>query len=232
MDFLKALALDAGALLLIGWCVYSASRKGFVRMALQAVLYFTVFLLASNMSERAAPILYDRYIAPIVSQQTTEMENAVLASTAPASPRSSLEKILDFLPDEIDLDYWSNLAQEELERTKDEMIEDLIETTIRPAAIAAIRSMCFALIFFVCSWVGHTILRALGVIRYLPVIGSINAFMGAVLGLGQGLLLVWLIALLLHGLLILGQGSWWVFTPSIIESGFFFRYFFNPKLLL
>lgn len=114
---------------------------------------------------------------------------------------------------------------------REEIMREITNQTVRPAVIGALQVVCFAVTFGVLSVVANLLLMALGVVRYLPLIGRINAFFGGIVGLCQGLLLVWVAALLLYGVLQLCGGSWWIFSNDLLEQSFLFRYFIIPGVL-
>lgn len=233
MNFYITLGLDIVTVLIVGYCVYTAARKGFLRTVAQLMAYMAIVLVASAVSRAAAPIIYERFLEPVLLRQTP-MKNAALAS-AGGGPADLMAirsgSLLELLPNGVDLDYWLDKAKDGAEDIKDELLDELLESTVRPAAESAIYALCFTAVFCVLSVAANMILSAVGVVRYIPVIGRINSFLGAVVGAGEGVLLVWLCALFLRGMLTLGQGSWWFFTEAIARDTWIFRYFFDPGLL-
>lgn len=234
-NFYAAVGLDVLTVAVIGYCVYAAARKGFLRTIAQLIAYLLIVLFASTVSRAAAPIIYERFVEPMILGDRP-MENAALAMSNMAGNADTLSvkpglELMELLPRDIDLDYWLEKAQDGAEGLKDEILGDILETTVRPAAVNAISGLCFAAVFCVLSVVANIILSATGIVRYIPVIGHINAFLGAVLGALEGLLLVWLCALFLRGMLTLGQGDWWIFTEKIARDTWIFRYFFDTSLI-
>ena len=101
----------------------------------------------------------------------------------------------------------------------------------RPLAVNAIRMVAFAVLFVGLSIVANLVLSTLGLVNYLPVVGPINALLGMLVGVLQGLLLVWILGLLLQGLLQLYPAGFWVFDPGVIDRTWVFRYIAHPGLL-
>lgn len=231
--FYIAVALDIVTVAIVASCVYSAARKGFLRTVAQLAAYLVIVLVASSVSKAAAPVIYSHYVEPMLLGEQP-MRNAALASVASGKGPELLAvspELLELLPKGVDVEYWMEKAQDGAAELKDEILDELLHSTVRPAAVNAISALCFTGIFCVLSVVANVILSATGVVRYIPVIGRINSFLGAVIGLAEGLLLVWLAALFLRGMLTLGQGSWWIFTERAATDSWIFRYFFDPSLL-
>lgn len=285
MNFYVAVGLDAVTLLIVGYCIYAATKKGFLRTVVQMVAYVLVLVVASTVSRAAAPILYDRVVEPMLfergdnaANRGERLSNADLVSRiydptadpalagsvtggyAPAQAQSGrmqalalapyarwisaqpvhatslrvqpekdlLSSIVDFL-DENELK--KLLEENGLEEMTDDLLSEIAENTVRPMAINALSMIGFVLLFGLLSILMNLLLSTLGIIRYVPVIGGLNAFLGAVVGAIQGLLLMWLAALLLNSLLDLNHGQWWIFSESILDKTFLFRYFSDPGLL-
>ena len=57
------------------------------------------------------------------------------------------------------------------------------------------------------------------------------ALLGGAVGVLEGVLLVWVFAFLLRGLLGMYPEGWWIFRADTIGHTFLFRYFADPTLL-
>ena len=77
----------------------------------------------------------------------------------------------------------------------------------------------------------NILLSTLGLVKYLPVVGHLNALLGAIVGILQGALLVWLLAVFLQGMLRLYPQGVWMFEPGVVENTWIFKYFANPELI-
>lgn len=228
--FLVSLGLDAAVLAIVGHCAYAAARKGFLRTVAQMATYFVIVFIASAVSRAAAPLIYDRLVEPMLFGDAP-MRNAFLASVRPPGLMASAPRLLEMLPKSIDLEYWLQKAQEGMGGVTEEFLDGLMESTIRPAAVQAISALCFTVLFAALSAGVHIFLSAAGVVKHIPVIGPLNSLLGAAVGAVEGLLLAFLLALFLRGMLTLGQGEWWFFTEQAAQKSWIFRYFFDPSLL-
>lgn len=143
-----------------------------------------------------------------------------------------MDALQAMLPEGFDLEDWLNRLQEGGQAMAEELIGEFLHTAVRPAAISALTVVCFAAVFFVLSLAANALLWMLGIIRHVPVIGGVNAALGALIGVAQGVLIVALAALLLQGILSLTGGQWWFFTNSIVQKTWLFHYFLSfPGIL-
>ena len=69
MDFYVAIGLDLAAVAIVGYCIYAAAKKGFLRTVIQMVAYVAVILAASFLSNAAAPVIYDRVVEPMLLEE-------------------------------------------------------------------------------------------------------------------------------------------------------------------
>ena len=228
--FWVSLGLDAAVLAIVGHCVYAAARKGFLRTVAQMATYFVIVFVASAASRAAAPLIYDHLVEPMFFGNAP-MQNAFLAAVRPPNMMAAAPRLLEMLPKSIDLEYWLQKAQEGMGGVTEDLLESLLESTIRPAAVQAISALCFTVLFAALSAATHVFLSVSGAVKHIPVIGPVNSLLGAVVGAGEGLLLAFLLALFLRGMLTLGQGEWWFFTEQAAQKSWIFRYFFDPSLL-
>ena len=105
------------------------------------------------------------------------------------------------------------------------LLRGIADQTIRPTVTGVIQVLCFALVSAVLMLFVNLLLGMLGVIKYLPLIGRINSFLGGVIGFAQGMLLVWVLALLLGSLLQLTSGEFWIFSETAVQKSWLFHYF-------
>ena len=226
-----SIGLDLAALAIVVWCARAAAKKGFLRTVLQMVAYVVILAVAAAVSKAAAPILYDRVVEPWLLGQSAQEEPASRrdADLVYAGPEGILSLAEDLLGAAGEL---GQRAEDLLEEGLDqEGLQELTGAALRPLAVNAIRMVAFAVLFVGLSIVANLALSTLGLVNYLPVVGPINALLGLLVGVLQGLLLVWILGLLLQGLLQLYPAGFWVFDPGVIDRTWVFRYIAHPGLL-
>ena len=232
-----SVGLDIVALAVVVWCARAAAKKGFLRTVLQMVAYVVILAVAAVVSKAAAPILYDRVLEPMLldqrpaQEESAQKQNADLVYAGPAGVLSFVE---DLMGSAEGLSQELQAAAEELlpeDLDPEALAEEFADAALRPLALNAIRMVTFAVLFVGLSLVANLLLSMLGLVNYLPVVGPINALLGMLVGILQGLLIVWILGLLLHGLLQLYPEGFWIFDPGVIDQTWLFRYIANPSLL-
>ena len=231
-----SIGLDLAAVAIVIWFARAAAKKGFLRTVLQMVAYVVILALAAVVSKAAAPILYDRVVEPMLldcpaQEERASHQNADLVYAGPGGLLSLSEDLLGAAEELTqDLrDAAEDLLPEDLDAQG--LAGELADAALRPLAENAIRMVVFAVLFVTLSLLANVLLSALGLVNYLPVVGPINALLGMLVGVLQGLLLVWALGLLLQGLLQLYPNGFWVFDPGVIDRTWVFRYVAHPGLL-
>ena len=191
------------AVLLIGFAIGGA-RRGLFR-ALAGLLIVALALTgakfaAETLSPRAAAL-----VAPIVERQIGERVDEALEDTADQLPR-------DLLPEELlgllgiggqRLEALSERAREAIRETG----VSILTAVARSMAESFLYSLIFILTFVLLTVLLRLIARVTDLALKLPVLHTANALGGAVMGLAEGALLVWLLTLLLAGLGVSPEGS-------------------------
>lgn len=230
---IAAVGLDIAAVAIVVYCAHAAAKKGFLRTVIQMVAYVAIILAASFFSRAAAPVIYDRVVEPMITRQEAPREpgGAELVSYGRVGMLSAFDDGLDAL--ESGIGSVKDMLSDELgpQTLADGIVDELADATLRPLMVSAIGMIGFVLIFSILSIVANILLSTLGIVNHLPVVGPINALLGGAVGVLEGVLLVWVFAFLLRGLLGIYPEGWWVFDADTIGHTFLFRYFADPTLL-
>lgn len=230
---IAAVGLDIAAVAIVVYCAHAAAKKGFLRTVIQMVAYVAIILAASFFSRAAAPVIYDRVVEPMITRQEAPREpgGAELVSYGRVGMLSAFDDGLDAL--ESGIGSVKDMLSDELgpQALADGIVDELADATLRPLMVSAIGMIGFVLIFSILSIVANILLSTLGIVNHLPVVGPINALLGGAVGVLEGVLLVWVFAFLLRGLLGIYPEGWWVFDADTIGHTFLFRYFADPTLL-
>lgn len=215
--FLIAIGLDLAVVAILIYSAQIASKKGFVRTVIQMIAYVVVLVASAFFSRAAAPVLYERVVVPMLEERADEFgrppnyeahNNAALVSADDGSISAAMDGILEELDPQ-------------------GIIGDLSDATLRPLLISGISMIVFVVLFAVLSMVVNTILSMLGIINHIPVIGRVNATLGGVVGLLQGLMIVLILAVLMQGIFYLYPQGWEYLNPQIISQSYIFKHFFD-----
>ncbi len=104
-------------------------------------------------------------------------------------------------------------------------------SVIEPNCILVIRTLVFVVIFIVVSLALRIVAAAAKLIGKIPVIGKVNAFLGLVLGLAEGMLTVFLVCLITRMIVSLSGANSILFNQTAIDSTVLFKTFYNFDFL-
>ena len=115
--------------------------------------------------------------------------------------------------------------------TKSGLKDTLLSGIIRPNCIIIIRTIVFVLIFaLVCAGVGIAA-RLTKILDKIPVLGKVNSFLGGLLGLCEGLVIVFVVCLATRLAISLSDGNAIMFNQATINSTYLFKLFYEVNFL-
>jgi len=237
------LAWDVFALVVLAHFVARSASRGFVRTIVSFLGFMIAAVLAGTFSTALAKLLYDNIVRDalelIVSRQigAAVTDGAVTTSSVleflPQSLRVLAEQpgtLLDFIPQT----FW-----DALEGTGDQLVQSflgdnsealaavLVNNVLQSPVLALLRGISFFIIFSLTVFLVRYLSRALNIVNDIPVVGRFNTLLGGVVGLLQGLMALYLLAVLLQMVIQLtGNGLAWL-NRQVIDSTFVYRVFFN-----
>lgn len=109
----------------------------------------------------------------------------------------------------------------QIPQTAGGMAEGLLDVVIEPAVLAMLEMFLSFLVFLVLLFLLHRLARSMQVLQRVPVIGPVNRLLGMGVGLLEGLVLLYLAALLLQLAFALSSShSLWIFTPDSLHQSY------------
>ncbi len=221
---LSWLAWDLFALLIVIWLVWDCARKGFMRKILGFLGAVASAAGAAFFSGPVALWLYNVLVRDLI--------RAVLSRRIAKSLEEGLAAtggLLNAMPQWV-----SRMAQQDtdfpLPRAVDQVlpaVEELIDAILAQPVLMLLRGLCFFAIFTLLSLLARYLVHLLGGINALPLIGPLNTVLGGVLGVGQALLLLYLIAIVAHIYVAYSGGGTGLFSDSSMREGFLFGFFYR-----
>lgn len=238
--------LDLIVLLILAGFTMRACRRG----VMKTLITFAVFLISFLMT---------MLVSPLVSNMILKNQKFMNDVTQRVAVTLNLEEKLEQLiedqeaglmtkKEEIEVDSFLDsvakyvsvpksvmkVAEKELNRLGPEAVKKELAGTVTYSisysiAVSLVRSACFLGIYIVTFLLLRIVAGALNLVSRLPVLRGINKAAGAVMGLAEGLLVVWLADIVLFFVGVSGRGSILESTisGSILTS---FLYTHNPIL--
>lgn len=104
------------------------------------------------------------------------------------------------------------------------------ETIIAPTIIPVIKFIAFLIIFTIALILVKIISKVFRRIKRIPILGSVNSLLGAIFGALQGIAIILLIAIILHGIIALSKNELVVLNDVTIEQTNLFKIAYNADL--
>ena len=175
--------------------VYTAMKKGFMLSLLEFLAVIISFVLAYSLSPVVAEAAYDGFVEKQLVESVEEKidENFSLEETG-----EQAEQLLDAIPDYMVAfaesfgisvnDIKRDLAKEDL--SNENLATELVENIAQPIAIGALTVVSFLILAVVLQIILKVLARLISGVFKLPVIGSANKILGAILGACKGIVVV------------------------------------------
>ncbi len=188
-----AYILDGAAILVVLLAVFIGYRRGFVRSLIQLVGLVAAVIVAAALSTGIASLIFDQF----VSEGLTQTVASKIQTTDTAAAAQSVQQALEELPGPV----YNALVQyvgtpEEivsgiqgsLEGGAETVASTVVRLVIRPVAVALLRFLVFFILFILLMIVVGLVARLVNGFFKAPVLKQINGTLGAVIGLVQGIL--------------------------------------------
>lgn len=124
-----------------------------------------------------------------------------------------------------------NKTLKALTGTKEDAASYIEKSFLRNNLIIVLRSIIFVIVFIISLFVVRLLTRALSIVNKIPLVGPVNTFLGMIFGLLQGLVVIYIIALIIHAVIALSSNQMLVFNSNTIGNTIFFKHIYDFKLL-
>lgn len=115
--------------------------------------------------------------------------------------------------------------------TRGNIKDTLVNGMIRPSSIIIIRTIAFVLIFALVNTAIRLIANLTKILDKIPVLGTVNSLLGAVIGLCEGVVIVFLVCIATRLAVSLSNGEAILFNQATINSTYLFKIFYEMDIL-
>lgn len=200
---MNGLSIVVAAIFLL--CAFWGYRRGFIKIvaslaATLATIILVIFLspYVSDMILKVVPIektIQEKCISILQVQTESETGEAVIPEDIETSRETQISLIENAEIPEV-------FRQLLLENNNDEIYQTLGVTTFTEYVGSYLAKLIaniisFLLMLIIVTIVIRTITYTLGIISKLPVVGGMNRLAGGILGIGTGLVVVWILFVIL-----------------------------------
>ena len=204
MDYVILYAVDAGLLVLLLCTVLRCAHLGLARSLAGIVAWIAAAAIALQFCAPLSQAVYDRFLQQRVRSVAQEQIHSTLDAAETADVTMT---VLDSLPqfvidaaDGMGVDVSALRAKTaQLPQAEENAATVVEQNVLAPIILAALKIVLFLLIAVAVACVVHAILSPIGrALHKVPVIGTTDRALGAVLGLLKGAVFVSLLAVLLR----------------------------------
>ncbi len=190
-----SLAIDIILVVIFAAFVFTAVKKGFVLSLLEFVAVILAFVLAYNFSPKVAEAAYDGFVkeATINAIETQIEENVSLTETS-TQTQMLLESIPDYMVSVAD---FMGISVESIKQdvanssfTSENIATELVEKIAQPIILGTLTALSFVALAIVLLFVLKFLAKIIAKIFKLPLIKTVNKFLGGLLGACKGLAVV------------------------------------------
>ena len=218
---------DAAAVLMILFCMARGAKDGFAKTFVQTVGMVVSVAAALYISRICASLIYTTAIQPgLLSTIQNSIENAVDTESVVDGLKSAIAGIpalsavfFDFSGVENTLDGAVNLESSK--------IASIVESNvIRPVIEPLLQTVIFIASLIILFFVVTLLAKGSRSFNRVPVIGGINGFLGAVMGIINGGVLLCAVAAVIS-LIISAKGESQYLSSDIIANTYLFKWIYN-----
>ena len=218
---------DAAAVAIILICMARGAKDGFAKAIVQTVGLVVSVAAALYVSRVCASLIYTTAIQPgLLSTIESSIENAVDTESVVEGLKSALGALpalsavlFDFSGVEASLDGAVNLESSKIAAVVESSV-------IRPVVEPLLQMIIFILTLIILMFVVTLLAKGSKGFNKVPLIGGINSFLGAVMGIINGGVLLCAAAAVIS-LIISAKGDSQYLSQDIISNTYIFKWIYN-----
>ena len=230
---LSSVILDLIAVIVLASLVVGGYKKGFLKTIVLAAGTLASLLIAFWLSGWLADLIFSNIIRECVIKNIRDTLSGLsdATSTAGAIP-AVLAALPAFVLNPMMAQYGSKEEMiAEIQRnagnTLSGLSETITDTVVSPVLTMLLRMLLCLLIFIICVIIIKIVAKALGAVRRIPLVGTLNAVLGAVVGAVQGLIALFLLGLAGNILVSLSGNALGWFNTGIIGKSYIYQFFYQ-----
>lgn len=220
---LTSLFWDALALGIIIYCVYSGSRKGFVRTFLEVTCFLGAMYVAGKLAPLSSQLLYNSLIqeklrTSIATKLMESLQNGSIANGGVGVPAWLLAMAMSGSTNGLEgLTLPDNYTQDGVNQ-----IAFYVEKAVAQPLQQLITYILFLLIVCLIVIIIRQIARLFTNLNRVPLIGTFNMILGGIMGAGLSVVTLILTLVVVMVLSTFLSDKFAIFSPQVIDSSFIF----------
>lgn len=203
-------------------------KRGFIKSVIGVIRWFVSIAAASFLSSMIADLIYKTFVHDTIMNNISN----VLSSSGTISKISSAGPMYNYIINNLyRLGYNDSSI---LSMFNNSNAAQTIDNAISPIVTTFIQIIIFVILLVIFIFLSHFILNAINIVTHLPVIHQLDKLFGGILGIVEGIMLVFVLVLVLGVILLCTSHNTDIFSSNTIDSTFIFKYFYylNPIYLI
>lgn len=225
-------------MILIGISVIvSAYHKGFLRSIISVIGYIASIFVAIYLSKYISAFIYNTFIRENIIKS---VQNVLLTNPQAGNIDNAVNQFLSELPSLFEksvLVYFNGKQGviDSIANSSKEITTNLgivvADNIVGPIIIGLLQTISCIVIFIICTFIVKIVSRMFGGFSNVPVLGTINSILGAIIGIAQAG--VWLFVLAIIGKMIISftGNSLTYFNLDVINQSYLFKMFYQLKFI-
>lgn len=202
MEFSPAILLDVALVGVVVFTVAYYMRRGFLAGLLGLVGNLASLALAWFLSGRVSPTLFENFFKSGLIDQTARL----ISEQGAAGVQAILDKFSAFLPASL-LESITQQADSIFNSGAPDMALAIVENVVAPLVMPLIGVVVFFAVFVLGRVVISLLAAIFSNVNRVPLVGSVNRGLGAVIGLVAGLINVLMVLCIIWAVVVITGGS-------------------------
>jgi len=224
---------DAVVVAILFYTVSKAAKQGFAVTIVRFIGYFVSWGVAIAFSPIAAKYVFENFfkqtIVDAISKNISSTASSAVMSDEILKAVGSMPKIISATLN-VDSQILTASIGKSVEGTTQNIALYMTDNIFAPASMLILRGIFFFIIFAVASFAINRICGVLRLVNKIPIVGSVNSFFGALIGLLEGVLVLTVVAVAVSLLIRLLPEPRTFFSNDVINNTIIFKhiYSFDP----
>ena len=219
-----SIILDLIVIAIIILMVLISAKRGFVRVAVEAVGFVAAIILSLSLSTTLADVTYQKAIEPAI---LSSVENATAETTSSAADDAwnSLPELITKNADKfgISKDSITNDITEDIGNSATEIVTSISQNTIKPMAVGILKTLYSVILMLVLMIAVKFLARVINKLFSFSLVGKVNKALGGTFGAIKGIIIAWVFCAVISLLVSLTKNGIWIFNAENIENTIIFK---------
>ena len=219
-----SIILDLIVIAIIILMVLISAKRGFVRVAVEAVGFVAAIILSLSLSTTLADVTYQKAIEPAI---LSSVENATAETTSSAADDAwnSLPNFITKNADKfgISKDSITNDITEDIGNSATEIVTSISQNTIKPMAVGILKTLYSVILMLVLMIAVKFLAHVINKLFSFSLVGKVNKALGGTFGAIKGIIIAWVFCAVISLLVSLTKNGIWIFNAENIENTIIFK---------